>query len=728
MLVFTPTVAMAGPNYVWNNSAYPGLPAVYGCKAIDSKNVYSCGNPDGVGNYILYYDGTALSVQHPPAPFVTLHGVDGSDPGHVWTVGNGGYVAFSNGSGTWATQASGTGDTLYGVVAIARDNAWAVGGHAGASTATHWNGTNWTATSTLGAPLHGITAFDASNVWAVGENGIILFYNGTTTVAQASGTASTIYSVSAVAPNDVWAVGAGGLALHFNGTAWSTVATGTGETLYGVKALDSRNVLAVGTNGKIIHWQGGSSWPVEDSGTTAPLWCVDAANESRCFTGGGTGANGVFMMGWSNTKPTWYLAEGSTAWGFSEYISVQNPNDDTVNVDITYMTGGGALNGGSITMPPSSQATINPASVVSNQDFSALVVCREGLMIAADRTMSWTGTGAPSPEGHSSVGVPFPNKTWYLPEGSSQWGFETWLLIQNPNNYEATCQVTYMVENGTPVVKEKKVPANSRKTFAMVDDIGAKDASIQVVSNLPVIPERSMYRNNKREGTDSIGTIAPAADYYLAEGTTAWGFTTYVLVQNPNPTPTDVTLTFNTPDGAKVQPAFTMQGNTRKTIRVNDIKPANGYPIDVSNTDLSTEVHGTQPIIAERSMYWGAGTPLGEAAHDSIGMGTPDIGFMLPDGDTSNGRETWALVQNPNNVDVTIMVMYMTPTGIGDTAFNDVVPKNSRKTYNMSEKLANSRGSIFVLCETGGAMIMVERAMYWNNRGAGTGTIGTGIE
>jgi hypothetical protein len=216
MLVFTPTVAMAGPNYVWNNSAYPGLPAVYGCKAIDSKNVYSCGNPDGVGNYILYYDGTALSVQHPPAPFVTLHGVDGSDPGHVWTVGNGGYVAFSNGSGTWATQASGTGDTLYGVVAIARDNAWAVGGHAGASTATHWNGTNWTATSIAGAPLHGITAFDASNVWAVGENGIILFYNGTTTVAQASGTASTIYSVSAVAPNDVWAVGAGGLALHFN--------------------------------------------------------------------------------------------------------------------------------------------------------------------------------------------------------------------------------------------------------------------------------------------------------------------------------------------------------------------------------------------------------------------------------------------------------------------------------------------------------------------------------
>ena len=34
-----------------------------------------------------------------------------------------------------------------------------------------------------------------------------------------------------------------------------------------------------------------------------------------------------------------------------------------------------------------------------------------------------------------------------------------------------------------------------------------------------------MYRNKRREGHDSIGTTTSATDYFLAEGTTAWGFT-----------------------------------------------------------------------------------------------------------------------------------------------------------------------------------------------------------
>ena len=49
-----------------------------------------------------------------------------------------------------------------------------------------------------------------------------------------------------------------------------------------------------------------------------------------------------------------------------------------------------------------------------------------------------------------------------------------------------------------------------------------------------------MYRDNRREGSCSIGANTPATDYFLAEGTTAWGFTTYLLVQNPNPVANNV--------------------------------------------------------------------------------------------------------------------------------------------------------------------------------------------
>jgi hypothetical protein len=315
------------------------------------------------------------------------------------------------------------------------------------------------------------------------------------------------------------------------------------------------------------------------------------------------------------------------------------------------------------------------------------------------------------------VGVNAPAATWYLPEGSSQWGFETWLCIQNPNAGEATCTITYMIEGAGPRTVTKTVKPNSRDSFPMDKDIGSADASIRVTSNLPVIAERSMYRNNRREGHNSIGTTSPAPDYYLAEGTTAWGFTAYVVVQNPNDSPAQVTLTYMTPEGPKPQGAFTMEANSRQTIRVNDVAGMGG-------TDFSTSVHGSAPIIAERAMYWGAGTAAGEACHDSIGMDSPHTTFYLPDGETGNGYETWTTVQNPDASPVDVTVSYLTPTGTGNVTFTDTIPGNTRQTYEMARKIPAGRAAIMVTCTTAGKKIMVERSMYWNSRGAGTDTIG----
>ena len=413
------------------------------------------------------------------------------------------------------------------------------------------------------------------------------------------------------------------------------------------------------------------------------------------------------------TYPTWYLAEGTTDWGFDTYISIENPNEEAVTAEITYMTGEGEVPGGSFTLPAMSQATVNPADTLGEKDFSTKVDCIEGKTIAVDRTLTWTGEGASSPEGHSSVGVTSPATTWYLPEGSSKWGFETWLLIQNPGTQDANVTVTYMIEGSEPKTVKHAVPKTSRQSYSLESEAGRVDASIKVESDRPVIPERAMYRDNRREGHDSIGTTTPVSDYYLAEGTTAWGFTSYVLVQNPNPTPADVTITYMTPTGPVYQVPFQMSANSRKTIRVNDELP---------NTDLSTHVHGSQPIIAERAMYWDNGT--GEACHDSIGMSSAHTNFYLPDGQAGDGYETWTLVANPNDTSVKVQVSYLTHLGTENATFEDTVPAGSRKTYSMADKGIAGRAAILVESLNEGRKIMVERAMYWNSRGAGTDTIG----
>ncbi|MBU1672571.1 MAG: hypothetical protein KKF41_11655 [Actinobacteria bacterium] len=413
---------------------------------------------------------------------------------------------------------------------------------------------------------------------------------------------------------------------------------------------------------------------------------------------------------------TWYLAEGTTAWGFSTYISVVNPNTSAVTVDLTYMPTGEANQVQTITMPPDSRATVFPADTLGQKDFSTEVTCREGLTIAADRTMSWTGSSSASPECHGSVGVTSPATTWYLPEGSTNWGFECWLLIQNPNGAIAHCTVTYMIEGEGPSDFAHDVGPNSRATFNMASDIGSKDASIKVESDQPVIPERAMYRNDRREGHDSIGTTSPETSYYLAEGTTAWGFTTYVLVQNPNATDTTVDVTYMTGTGPVPHPEnpIVMPANSRKTVRVNDYLPG---------ADFSTKVTGSAPIIAERAMYWDAGA--GEACHDSIGMASPHMTFYLPDGEAGSDVETWTLVQNPNGTDVTVTITYMTPDGTGNVTKTEAIPANSRSTFNLATHSGlTGRAAIVVKALEGGRPIMVERAMYWYSRGAGTDTIG----
>ncbi|MHB8896265.1 MAG: Vgb family protein [Candidatus Geothermincolia bacterium] len=421
------------------------------------------------------------------------------------------------------------------------------------------------------------------------------------------------------------------------------------------------------------------------------------------------------LVGYST--PTWYLAEGSTEWGFSTYITIENTNAVAVNANVTYMPTGAPPVSEVVALPANSQSTLTNEHLLGvmggPRDFSTKVECPTGQNVAVDRTMEWTGPGAAAAESHNSVGVTAPARRWYLAEGSSNWGFECFLLIQNPTAYPASCQVTYMIEGEAPQTFTKPVAANSRNTFNMFEDIGERDASIQVVSNVPVIPERAMYRDNRREGHDSIGSPTPALEYFLAEGTTAWNFTTYLLVQNPQPQPVDVTVTYQTAAGATPQPIFTMPANSRETINVNSAMP---------NVDLSISVKGTLPIIAERAMY--LPSVSGEICHDSIGFTATHTNFYLPDGETSNGRETFTLVQNSNTVPVNIRITYMTPSGAGNVVVNDTVPASSRKTYNMADNIQNTRASVFVECTTAGRRIMCERAMYWNGRQAATNTIG----
>ncbi|MBU1669969.1 MAG: hypothetical protein KKF41_03465 [Actinobacteria bacterium] len=234
--------------------------------------------------------------------------------------------------------------------------------------------------------------------------------------------------------------------------------------------------------------------PTTISGRTmAVLLCSQLMLVMACYTSIAAPA-GILEQGHgrrdSADSPlsTWYLAEGSTAWGFECYITIVNPNEHDVEVQATYMLSDGTnvVEGG--VMAPESRFCLNPEMLIGNRDFSTRVESLDGSAIAVDRTMSWKGL-SPTMAYHSSIGVTSPAMDWYLPEGSSAWGFETWLLIQNPNGAPVTCEVTYMIEGAGPEVVQHEVPGNARATC-------------------PIMVERAMYWNNRLAGTDTIGGYA----------------------------------------------------------------------------------------------------------------------------------------------------------------------------------------------------------------------------
>jgi riboflavin synthase alpha subunit len=313
---------------------------------------------------------------------------------------------------------------------------------------------------------------------------------------------------------------------------------------------------------------------------------------------------GSDCVGVESPTTTWYLAEGCTGEGFETWILVQNPNSTPTNIMITYMTPNGKVDGPYVSLPANSRQTFNVADTMPGQMQVSTRVDSEKPVIA-ERSMYWNGrTG-----GHDSVGVTSPATTWYLAEGCTGPGYETWILVMNPGRKDAKVTLTYMTERGEVKGPSVTLKASTRKTFCLADTVpNTTSVSTKVSADQPVIAERSVYWNNKIEGHNSAGVTDPAETWYLAEGSTGGGIETWVLIQNPNDSPAKVTLTYMTPNGTVSGPTVTLPANSRKTFSVADTVP--------KQWQVSTRVTADKPVIAERSMY-GNGRQWG---HNSAGI------------------------------------------------------------------------------------------------------------
>ncbi|MEJ5185823.1 MAG: S8 family serine peptidase [Candidatus Geothermincolales bacterium] len=203
---------------------------------------------------------------------------------------------------------------------------------------------------------------------------------------------------------------------------------------------------------------------------------------------------------------SWYLAEGTTAWGFEEYLLVQNPNPERATVRLTFMFPDGRTQTRSYAMPGTSRLTV-PVNSLFSADHSTRVEADRPVVV--ERAMYWPAGGRQRAGGHCETGSAVLSRTWCLAEGTTAWGFEEYLLIANPYQEIAEVEIVFQRPDGTQRHYSLKVPERSRRTV-MANRVDAeKDASIMISSNVPLAVERAVYWSQKEGGTVGAGAFSP---------------------------------------------------------------------------------------------------------------------------------------------------------------------------------------------------------------------------
>jgi len=638
--------------------------------AVDESHVWAGGATSGGfgGTQIIYfYGGTSWAEQWPleqtEGTKGEIHGIGAADKDHVWaSPGNFTGTIFYDGN-KWEQISEDCWG--YNVAALDETHVWFAGG----GFINFYDGENLSEQYYSEIFKNGIFALDENHVWAVGDDGLILFYDGNTWERQESGTTEDLNSVTATDAEHAWAVGDNGTILY---TKDGGVQPGpTPDAGYSVSrqcAHDSKGssetskiwYLAEGSTGSDesggfetwvlvqspggqpaqvsidYHTPGGERQgpdisvapgtraTVEVAQTVPGEWDVSTvvtsdqpviAERSMYWNGGGEQRRAAHdSVGVTSPDTEWYLAEGSTGLDekgtFETWVLVQNPGDDTANVELYYQTPVGEKKGPEVSLGAHSRESVNVAATVP-AEWSVSTRVVSDMPVIAERAMYWNPAGgAIRQAAHNSIGVAAPGDEWYLAEGSTGTSddgtFETWVLVQNPGDAKAEVDLYYQTTTGEVKGPHLTLAPYSRDTVDVAATVpGEFSVSTKVVSDRPVIAERAMYWNPvtgvyRQAAHDSVGVAEAADTWYLAEGSTgdnpSGTFETWVLVQNPGSEKATVVLSFMTANGIVPGPTVEIEAKTRTTVNVADYAPG--------QASASTKVTSDKPVIAERAVYY----------------------------------------------------------------------------------------------------------------------------
>lgn len=248
-------------------------------------------------------------------------------------------------------------------------------------------------------------------------------------------------------------------------------------------------------------------------------------------------------------------------------------------------------------------------------------------------------------------------------------------------------------------------------------DMGDAPAFATVLeSDREIVLDRTMQWDASGYGSHAETSLAsPRTRWYLAEGATHSGFALFYLLQNPNPVPAEVRVTYLLPSGPPLVRSYVVDPTSRLNIWVNQIP-------ELAATDVSAviEVTNGRPIVVERAMYLSRGGQVFGAGHASAGVAEPGTTWFLAEGATGAYFDLFLLLANPDATrEAQVDVTYLLPDGSTRAKRYAVAPQ-TRFTIWVDEEVFPGQGKALAdtavsaaVASVNGVPIVVERAMWW---------------
>ncbi len=416
-----------------------------------------------------------------------------------------------------------------------------------------------------------------------------------------------------------------------------------------------------------------------------------------------------------------YFAEGASGGFFQTRFALANPHEDALPVTATFTDTQGIPTTMTLTLPARSRATIDESNrpTLASEAFATKFEAPRA--IAVERTMTWAA-GGPAYGAHSENGVPAPRTSWVLAEGATIGGFNTFYLLQNPTDWSADVKVQYLLSTGQQIEKVHTVGPLSRTNIWVNKEDPAlaaaeMSATLTSVNDVPVVVERSMYRNNGGElfsaGHNSAAVDAPAMRWFLAEGATGGTFDEFVLIANPNAEAASLRVSYLRAGKSPVVKKYVAAPKSRLTIWVDQEAP------ELASAEVSIVVESLTPtpVVVERSMWWRA-APGGDwiESHNNRAVTTTAARWLVADGESGGPGDasTYVLVANTGTFGTKVNFTLLSESGAVRTV-QDTVLANSRYSMDIAGTFPEARGqrtSILVEAVTPSAALVVERASY----------------